>query len=282
MFVKITQLLTMLQFGKTTPFMTEADAQSPFTWQRVETWEASLRQQIAEAAQHGRTEILEILTSRLQQDEAERASFAQKVVRDRLQDEDPAGLPDHHPVHWVQSQLEFRSQGLFEYSTVEAAEQSFQEIRDYLRPKIGRVMVALQVSVNELLDRYIQQICQSLAISLQPELKDRPVVLSEYINSYVPLPRIDLRAVDRFSYFYQEKRLVPRNLVQEVTKTVAPWYLAGLSRKQQICYQLAHQQIIDMVDESLRRSERVIGAQVDGYLQHDLRSQIDRLLASVN
>jgi hypothetical protein len=282
MLEKTIQSLTMLQSGKTTPSTTEADSQSPFGWPQVETWETALHQQIATMAQQGRTEILEILASRLQQTEAEQASFAQKVVSDRLQDEDPAGLPDHHPVHWVQSQLEFRSQGLFEYSTVEAAEKSFQEIRDYLRPEIGRVLAVLQVAVSELLDRHIQQICQSLAISLQPVLKDQPVVLSEYINSYVPLPRMDLRVVDRFSYFYQEKRLVPRNLVQEVTRTVSPWYLAGLGSKQQVCYQLAHPKIIDMVDESLRRSERVIGEQIGGYLQNDLRSQIDRLFASAS
>jgi hypothetical protein len=271
----------MLQFGKTTPPITEAEIQSAFDWQLVETWEVSLHQQIAEAADLNRTEILEILTNRLQQTEAEQASFAQKVVSDRLQDEDPASLPDYHPIHWVQSQLEFRSQGLFEYASAEAAEKSFQEIRDYLRPEIGRALAALQVTVSQFVDQHVQNICQSLAISIQPQLKGQHVVLSEYINSYVPLPRMDLRAVDRFSYFYQEKRLVPRNLVQEVTKTVSPWYLAGLSSQQQICYQLAHQQIIDMVDESLRRSARVMGEQVEDYLKNDLRAKVDRLFASI-
>jgi hypothetical protein len=271
----------MLQLGKTNPPITEVEVQPAFAWQLVENWEADLHQQIAEAAELQRTEILEILTNQLQQTEAEQASFAQKVVSDRLQDEDPASLPDYHPIHWVQSQLEFRSQGLFEYASAEAAEKSFQEIRDYLRPEIGRAMAALQVTVSQLLDRHVQNICQSLAISIQPELKGQHVVLSEYINSYVPLPRMDVRAVDRFSYFYQEKRLVPRNLVQEVTKTVSPWYLAGLSSQQQVCYQLAHQQVIDMVDESLRRSDRVIREQVDDYLKNDLRSRIDRLFASI-
>jgi hypothetical protein len=281
MSVKTISHMTMLQLGNTTPPNTEAEIQPAFAWQLVETWEASLDQEIAESAQYGRTEILEILTSRLRQTEAEQASFAQKVVSDRLQDEDPASLPYYHPIHWVQSQLEFRSQGFFEYASTEAAEKSFQEIRDYLRPEIGRVMAALQATVSQLLDWHVQNICQSLVISIQPELKDHHVVLSEYISSYIPLPRMDVRAVDRFSYFYQEKRLVPRNLVQEVTKTVSPWYLAGLSSQQQVCYQLAHQQVIDMVDESLRRSERVIREQVNDYLKNDLRSRIDRLFASI-
>jgi hypothetical protein len=280
----------MLPSEKMNPSTTEADnIPSAFTWPQVEHWEAELHQQISSAAEQGQAEILTLLTQLLQQKEADRASFAQKVVSDFFQNgETPAQqagesatLPDHHPAYWVQSRLDSRSQGIFEYATPAAAEQSFQEIRDYLRPEIGRVMATLQKRVSDSLDLHVQSICQSLAISIAPQMAGQPVVLSEYINSYVPLPRIDVRAVERFSYFYQDKRLVAKDLVQEVTRTVSPWYLGGLGSKEQVCYQIAHQQIIDMVDESLQRSARVIWEQVEGYVKNDLRGQIDRLLASV-
>jgi hypothetical protein len=271
----------MLQIEKTNASATGTNEQPAFAWRQVEEWEAALHQQIEDAAQHGRTTIQAVLAMLLQETEAERASFVQRVVSDRLQDEDPASLPDHHPVHWVQSQLEFRAQGVLEHSSPAAAEQSFQKIRDRIRPEIARSMAMLQTEVSQIVDRHVQNIRQSLAISIQPELKGQHIVLSEYINSYVPLPHIDVRAVERFSFFYSGKRLVAKDLVIEVQKTVSPWYLGGLSSQKQICYQIASEQVITMLEESLQRSSRVIQEQVNDYLHKDLRNRIERLFASV-
>jgi hypothetical protein len=271
----------MLQIEKTNASATDSNAQSAFAWHQVETWEVVLHQQIEDAAERGRTEIQAMLTKLLQETEAARASFAQRVVSERLQDEDPAGLPYYHPAHWVQSQLEFRAQGVLEHPSLEAAEQDFQKIRDRMRPEIARAMAVLQTEVSQIVDRHVQNIRESLAISIQPEMKGQHVVLSEYINSYVPLPHIDVRAVERFSFFYNGKRLVPKELVMEVQKTVSPWYLGGLSSQKQVCYQLASEQVLAMVEESLQRSSRVIREQVDDYLHNDLRGRIEKLFASV-
>jgi hypothetical protein len=281
--------MTMLQTGKTMSLAqppVKGIAKNPatqpgFSWTLVESWEASLSQQIDRAITTCQEDVLAILTGLLQEKELSQASFAQRIVSDRLQDEGTAGLPDRHPLHWFQSQLEFQMRGLLEFPSPETAQQYLKELLAEIRPNVDRTLLALQTEVSQLCDRHVQQICLSLAVSLQPELKGQRIVLSEYINSFVPLPRMQLRAVDRFSWIRGGKRLISAEFATEVQKTITPWYLGGLSAQQQICYQLDNHQIIAMVTESLERSSQELRNELAQYLSTELRERVQRLLASI-
>jgi hypothetical protein len=223
----------------------------------------------------------EILAPMLAEAEAAQASLSQRIVTDRLQDEGTSGLPNHHPLHWFQSQLEFQPQGILEYSSLESAQTGFKEILDQFKPQILSIIEEQQNQVSEFFDREVTALQQSLQNALAAQLQSRPIVISEYINSFVSIPRLKMRSVDRFRYTLDGKRWESPALIVETKKSTSTWYLLGLDKKDRPCYQISIAAVMAMVDESVARAFRHMHEQISDYIEPELQDRIDRLLASV-
>jgi hypothetical protein len=247
----------------------------------TEALAANIDRLITTQAQACQQTVQAILAPLLTEAEAAQASLSQRIVTDRLQDEGTAGLPNHHPLHWFQSQLEFQPQGMLEYSSLELAQAGFKEILDELKPQILATIQVQQTEVSEFFDREVLALQQSLQNSLTAQLQSRPIVISQYINSFVNLPRIKMRSVDRFRYTFDGKRWESPSLIVETKKNTGSWYLLGLDKKERPYYQISTNAIAAMVDESVARAFRHMREQISAYIEPELQSGIDRLLASI-
>jgi hypothetical protein len=241
----------------------------------------NLEQYIAAQSAECQAAAQKILTPMLVAAETQQASLSQRIVTDRLQDEGTAGLPNHHPLHWFQSQLEFQIQGMLEYPSLEAAEAGFKEILDELKPQLILLITASQVNVSESFDREVLALQQALAKDFAEQLQSKSVVISEYINSYVNLPRLKMRSVDRFRYTLDGKRWESPALITEAKRDSAPWYQLGLGKKERSFYQIAVPAIAAMVDESVVRAFRHMREQISGYIEPELQDGIDRLIVGL-
>jgi hypothetical protein len=246
----------------------------------TEALAANIDQFITSQAQECQNAVQALLAPLLTEAEAAQASLSQRIVTDRLQDEGTAGLPNHHPLHWFQSQLEFQLQGLLEYPSLESAQAGLKEILDQLKPQILNLVADHQILVSEAFDREVLALQQSLSAELAPKLQSRPIVISEYINSCVNLPRLKMRAVDRFRYTLAGKRWESPSLIVETQKNIGPWYLLGLGKKDRPCYQISTAEITGMVDESVVRAFRHMREQISAYVESELRDGVDRLLTN--
>jgi hypothetical protein len=247
----------------------------------TEALAANIDRLITIQAQACQQTVQEILAPILAEAEAAQASLSQRIVTDRLQDEGTAGLPNHHPLHWLQSQLEFQPQGILEYSSLESAQTGFKEILDQLKPQILSVIEEQQNRVSESFDREVLALQRSLQHNLITQLQSRPIVISEYINSFVKIPRLKMRSVDRFRYTFEGKRWELPSLIVETQKNTGTWYLLGLDKKDRPCYRISITAVSNMVDESVARSFRHMREQVSAYIEPELQDGIDRLLASI-
>jgi hypothetical protein len=247
----------------------------------TETLAANIDRLIATQSQACQQTVQEILAPMLAEAEAAQASLSQRIVTDRLQDEGTSGLPNHHPLHWFQSQLEFQLQGILEYSSLESAQTGFKEILDRLKPQILSIVEEQQTQVSECFDREVLALQQSLQNALTSQLQSRPIVIGEYINSFVNLPRIKMRSVDRFRYTLDGKRWESPSLIVETQKSTGTWYLFGLDKKDRPCYQVSTIAVAAMVDESVARAFRHMREQISDYIEPELQDGIDRLLASI-
>jgi hypothetical protein len=221
------------------------------------------------------------LTPLLATAEAAQASFSQRIVTDRLRDEGTAGLPKHHPLHWLQSQLEFQPQGILAYSSLELAQIGLKEMLDQLQPQILMLIQEQQAQISDFFDQEVVLLQQSLQQALTPQLQSRPVVISEYINSFVHLPRLQMRAVDRFRYTLGGKNWELSSLIEETQKSTSTWYLLGLDKKDRLCYQIIATAVSEMVKESVARAFQQMQEQIAGYIEPELKDGIHRLLASI-
>ncbi len=215
--------------------------------------------------------------------EKEQASLAQRMVSDHLAmvDEGTSKLPAYHPLHWLQSQLEFRLCGILEFRNQKIAQDQAQEILDQLQSEVALAIASQQTAIAEKFDRQIQNIRKSLATNIQPQLQEKKVMITEYVNSYIPVARIQLREVDKFGFFLHGQRISPSNIVITTTIIVSPWYLMGLQKQQQSIYQISLQQLKLLIQESLARTFHDIQTQIASYIETDLHPQIQSLLASV-
>lgn len=247
----------------------------------TETLAANIDRLITTQAQACQQTIQEILIPILAAAEAAQASLSQRIVTDRLQEGGTSGLPNHHPLYWFQSQLEFQPQGMLEYSSLESAQTGLQEILDQLKPQILSLIEDQQTQVSELFDREVLVLQQSLQDSLTAQLQSRPIVISEYINSFVNLPRLKMRSVDRFRYTFDGKRWESPSLIVQTQKNTGTWYLLGLDKKDRPCYQISTAAVANMVNESVARAFRHMREQISACIKPDLQDGIDRLLASV-
>lgn len=247
----------------------------------TETLAANIDRLITAQAQACQQAVQSRLAPILTAAEAAQASFSQRIVTDRLQEGGTSGLPNHHPLHWLQSQLEFQPQGVLEYSSLESAQAGFKEILDQLKPQILSVIEKEQTQVSEFFDQEVLALQQSLQNALTSQLQSRPIVISEYINSFIHLPRLKMRSVDRFRYTLDGKRWELPALVVETQKNTGTWYLLGLDKKNRPCYQISTIAVASMVDESVARAFRHMREQIAGYIEPKLQDGIARLLASI-
>jgi hypothetical protein len=242
----------------------------------------SMRQQIESIASQCQVQMQDSLDQIWAAAESDRASLAQRMVSDYLAIDGTGNLPSYHPLHWFKAQLEFRQQGLLDFNNYEAAQVGAQEILNQLQPEIMAVLAVQQAEIAEEFDRQIQDIRKSLATNIQPQLSDQKVIITEYINSYVTLPRLQLREVDKFGFFWQGKRVSLSTMIVSTTKTISPWYLLGLQEKQRPSYQISLSQFQPLVQESLERSFQDIKTQIESYINTELHQQIQSLLVSVS
>ena len=242
---------------------------------------ANIDRLITTQAQACQQTVQEILAPILATAEAEQASLSQRIVTDRLQEEGTAGLPNHHPLHWFQSQFEFQPQGLLEYTSLESAQTEFKSILDQLKPQILALIAEQQIQISEFFDAEILTLQQSLQNTLTAQLQSRPIVISEYINSFVNLPRIKMRSIDRFRYTLDGKRWELPALIVETQKNTGTWYLLGLDKKERPCYQISTIAVAAMVNESVGRAFRHMREQISDYIEPELQDGINRLLASI-
>jgi hypothetical protein len=247
----------------------------------TDTLAANIDRFITSQAQECQNAVQALLAPLLTEAETAQASLSQRIVTDRLQDEGTAGLPNHHPLHWFQSQLEFQLQGLLEYPSLEAAQAGLKEILDQLKPQILKLVADQQILVSETFDREVMVLQEFLIAELTPKLQSRPIVISEYINSYVSLPRLKMRSVDRFRYTLAGKRWESPSLIVATQKNIGQWYLLGLGKKDRTCYQISTTEITSMVDESVARAFRHMREQISEYVGSELCDGVDRLLANV-
>ena len=236
---------------------------------------------ITTQAQACQQAVQEILAPILAEAEAAQTSLSQRIVTDRLQEEGTAGLPNHHPLHWFQSQFEFQPQGLLEYASLESAQTEFKNILDQLKPQILALITDQQTQISEFFDAEVLALQQSLQNTLTAQLQSRPIVISEYINSFVNLPRLKMRSVDQFRYTFEGKRWELPALIVETQKNTGTWYLLGLDKKERPCYQISTIAVAAMVDESVARAFRHMREQISDYIKPELQDGINRLLTSV-
>lgn len=215
--------------------------------------------------------------------EKERASLAQRMVSDHLAmvDEGINSLPNYHPLHWFQSQLEFKLCGVLEFSNAQTAQNIAQDILNQLQSEILLSIDSQQQEIAKEFDRQIQSIRKSLATTIQPQLQNQRVIIAEYVNSYISLAKLQLREVDKFGFFWNGQRVSSSNIVISGTTTVSPWYLLGLQKKQQPVHRVMLQQLKSLVKESLERTFRDVQAQIASYIETDLHQQIQDLVSSV-
>ncbi len=247
----------------------------------TETLAANIDRLITTQAQACQQKVQAILAPILTEAEAAQASLSQRIVTDRLQNEGTDGLPNYHPLHWLQSQLEFHPQGILEYTSLESAQTGFKEILDQLQPQILSIIKEQQTQVSECFDQEVLALQQSLQNALTAQLQSRPVVISEYINSFVNLPRLKMRSVDRFRYTLDGKRWESPSLIIEIQKNTGTWYFLGLDKKDRPCYQISTIAVAAMVEESVARAFRHMREQISAYIEPELHNGIDRLLASI-
>lgn len=237
-------------------------------------------EQISQQCQHQIQENLEQIWIAA---EKERASLAQRMVSDHLAmvNEGTSSLPNYHPLHWFQSQLEFKLCGVLEFSNAQTAQHITQDILNQLQSEISLLIDRQQQEIAREFDRQIQNIRKSLATTIQPQLQNRRVIVAEYVNSYVSLAKLQLREVDKFGFFLNGQRVSSSNIVISDTTIASPWYLLGLQKKQQPVYRVMLQQLKSLVKESLERTFRDVQTQIASYIETDLHQQIQDLLSSV-
>jgi vacuolar-type H+-ATPase subunit E/Vma4 len=243
--------------------------------------EPMMKQQIDRVASQCQTEIQASLQQIWTTAEKEQASLAQRIVSDHLVTEGTSGLPNYHPLHWFQNQLEFKLRGLLEFNDYETAQRQIQDLLNQLQQEIVVAIATQQKQVAEEFDEQIQNLRNALTTIIQPQLQNKRIIITEYINSYIPLAKLQLREVDKFGFFLDSKRVSPANIVVSTTKKVSPWYFMGLQEKQQPCYCLSLQQLQPIVRESLDRSFQDIQTQIDTYLNINLHRQIESLMVSL-
>jgi uncharacterized membrane-anchored protein YhcB (DUF1043 family) len=217
----------------------------------------------------------------LLEQEQERMPFLQRIMTAHIESmEDERGFPPRHPIHWFKSKLEFSSIGILQFDFKKDAEV-FMELA------LAQIeqLTSKQQSTIAIVDRQVQTLQQDIAIEIQPVAKARKKIATEYVNSFIQVDRLSIKAVDRFYFVSGGVRFDPKreSIYSEVC--VRPTGIFDRSgdrnKPTQLKYAISCDRLLTVVNESIARSIGQIQSQTQEYLTGELSGQIDRLFAGL-
>ena len=214
--------------------------------------------------------------------EQERMPFLQRVMTSHIENmDDERGFPPRHPVHWFKSKLEFSSTGVLQFDFKKDAESFMESALNQIETEIKEQLVEKQQTTIDRANLTLQELQQTLATQIQPVAKVRRIMSNEYVNSFIQIDRLTLKAADRFYFFSTGARFNPKQELISSEVCVRPTGIFFGSndgeKPTQFKYAISCDRLLDLVNESIARSVNQIQQQTQAYLTDELVPQIDKL-----
>lgn len=219
--------------------------------------------------------------------EQERMPFLQRVITAHVENmDDERGFPPRHPIHWFKSKLEFSSTGILQFDFKKDAEGFMELALAHIESEIKEQLTTKQQVNVQLVDRQIQALQQDLAIGIKPVVKAKKTIATEYVNSFIQVGRLSLKAVDRFYFVSGGVRFNPKQELIYSEVCIRPTGIFDRSgdrnKPTQLKYAISCDRLLSVVNESIARSMGQIQQQTNEYLTDELSLQIDRLFAGLS
>jgi uncharacterized membrane-anchored protein YhcB (DUF1043 family) len=214
--------------------------------------------------------------------EYERMPFLQRVMTSHIENmEDERGFPPRHPIHWFKSKLEFSSTGVLQFDFKKDAELFIESALKNIETEITARLLEKQQATIGNVNRSIQALQQHLAAQIQPVAKARKIISTEYVNSFIQIDRLTLKAVDRFYFVSMGARFNPKQELIYSEVCVRPTGMFDRSndsdKPTQLKFAISCDRLLDVVNESIDRSVRQIQQQAQAYLTTELVAQTELL-----
>jgi hypothetical protein len=215
--------------------------------------------------------------------EQDQMPFLQRVMTSHIENmEDERGFPSRHPVHWFKSKLEFSSTGVLQFDFKKDAEAFMESALGHIEAEIKEQLVVRQEATIATIDHHIRALQQSLAAQLQGVAKERKMISTEYVNSFIQTDRLSLKTIDRFYFVSMGVRFNPKQELIYSEVCVRPTgmfdHTKDSDKPTQLKYAVSCDRLLDVVNESIDRSIGQIKQQSQAYLTGELAIQIDKLL----
>jgi hypothetical protein len=215
-------------------------------------------------------------------EEQERMPFLQRVMTSHIENmEDERGFPPRHPIHWFKSKLEFSSTGVLQFDFKKDAEAFMESALTHIKTEVEEQLAQKQKATIDIVNLSVRELQQTLAAGIQPVTKARRIISTEYVNSFIQIDRLILKAVDRFYFVSGGIRFNPKQELIYSEVCVRPTGIFNRSKDgdkpTQLKYAISCDRLLDVVNESIDRSIRQIQQQTQTYLTDDLVTQIDKL-----
>jgi uncharacterized membrane-anchored protein YhcB (DUF1043 family) len=215
--------------------------------------------------------------------EQERMPFLQRVMTSHIENmEDERGFPPRHPIHWFKSKLEFSSTGVLQFDFKKDAEAFMESALTHIKTEIEEQLIKKQQDTIEIVNLTVRELQQTLADRIQPLTKERRIISTEYVNSFIQIDRLVLKVVDRFYFVNMGARFNPKQELIYSEVCVRPTGIFDRSkdgdRPTQLKYAISCDRLLDVVDRSISRSIGQIQQQTQAYLTDDLIVQINKLI----
>jgi uncharacterized membrane-anchored protein YhcB (DUF1043 family) len=214
--------------------------------------------------------------------EYERMPFLQRVMTSHIENmEDERGFPPRHPIHWFKSKLEFSSTGVLQFDFKKDAELFIESALKNIETEITARLLEKQQATIGNVNRSIQALQQHLAAQIQPVAKARKIISTEYVNSFIQIDRLTLKAADRFYFVSMGARFNPKQELIYSEVCVRPTGMFDRSndsdKPTQLKFAISCDRLLDVVNESIDRSVRQIQQQAQAYLTTELVAQTELL-----
>jgi hypothetical protein len=218
--------------------------------------------------------------------EQDRMPFLQRIMTAHVENmEDERGFPPRHPIHWFKSKLEFSSTGILQFDFKKDAEVFMELALAHIESEIKEQLTTTQQLTIQTIDRQIQSLQQNLAIEIQPIARARKTIATEYVNSFIQVDRLNLKAVNRFYFLSGGVRFNPKQELIYSEVCIRPTGIfdrsADRNKSTQLKYAISCDRLLSVVNESIARSIGQIQQQTNEYLTNELSTQIDRLFAGL-
>jgi hypothetical protein len=215
--------------------------------------------------------------------EQDQMPFLQRVMTSHIENmEDERGFPPRHPVHWFKSKLEFSSTGVLQFDFKKDAEAFMESALGHIEAEIKEQLAVRQEATIATIDHHIRALQQSLAAQLQGVAKERKMISTEYVNSFIQTDRLSLKTIDRFYFVSMGVRFNPKQELIYSEVCVRPTgifdHTKDSDKPTQLKYAVSCDRLLDVVNESIDRSIGQIKQQSQAYLTGELAIQIDKLL----